>query len=234
MRSSLTGDLLLLAVDDRARYRTRGAPGIVLAAAELCEGLLAGRPVPALAVDPAESGRRRRRRVESFVRTEAGPALDRVAGRLVAAGAITPVEHRVLGMFTRRGYGVVDTAARSETEQRLRGALRVGTVPGPDTATLAVLAAVSGLARAVEPPPRDRAGRRAVAEHLNGLRWVVGEPVAEVLLATRAVLRRAGDAGDGFVPMSGTEAYGDSGGDGSGADGGAAGGGDGGGGGGGD
>ncbi len=218
MRPTLTGDLLLLAVDDRARYRTRGAPGVVLAAAELCEELLAGRPVPALAIDPAESPRRRRRRVQSLIRAEATPALDRVAGRLVHEGAITPAEHRVLGMVTRRGFGVAHTAARREAEQRLRAALRVGVVPGPDAAVLAVLGAVSGLARAVEPPPHDRAGRRAVAEHLNSLRWVVGEPLAEVLLATRRVLQRSGDAGNGFVPASGG-AYGDSGGDGSGGDG---------------
>jgi len=48
----------------------------------------------------------------------------------------------------------------------------------------------------------------------------VGEPLAEVIDATRAVLGRSGHPGDGFVPSGGADCYGDSGGAGSGGDGG--------------
>jgi uncharacterized membrane protein YgcG len=149
-----------------------------------------------------------------------------------AGGAITPAEHRVLGLFPRHGYAVLDRRARDAAVHRLQDALRVGAPAGPGEAALAVLAAVAGIARSVVPAPADRAGRRAVADHLDRLQWVAGDPVAEIVATTRRVLGRRGASGqDGFVPFVAHDPYGDSGGDGGGGDGG---GGDGGGGGGGD
>ncbi len=216
MPASLTSDLLLLALDDRARYRTRGAPGVPLAAAELVEWVLAGRPVPALVHDPAESPGRRRRRLEALLRAERGPALDRVAGRLEHERAITPAEHRVLGLFPRRGYAVVDWRAREAAVRRLQDALRVGVLPGRGEAALAVLAAVAGIARSVAPAPSDRAGRRALADHLQRMQWLAGEPVAEVVATARRVLGRSGEPQDGLVPFVAHDPYADSGGDGGG------------------
>ncbi len=233
--------VLLLAIDDRARYRTRGPVGVVLAAAELCDQTYADQTyADQTYADQAYAGQtvrvsgspaERRRLLADAIRSGSASALDRVGQRMTAAGAVVPIEHRFLRVFSRQGYAVADTTARADAERRLRAGLEPGSRPDAWTATLVLLAAVSGIARAVVPPPSHAAGRRAVAEHLNGLRPVVGEAVAEVVDATRRVYRRSGDAGDGFVPVGGAHSYGDDGGDGAGGDGG---GGDGGGGGGGD
>ena len=223
MQPTLPGDVLLLAVGDRAGYRTRGAVETVLGGALLCDAVLADR-APLLGA----KGKQRRKELERLVLDRGSTAVDEVGGLLCAAGVLAPLEHRVLGLFPRRGFAVRDASARQEAEQRLLSALSPGGRPDAGTAALAVLCAVSGIARSVAPPPSGRTERRALAAHLNGLVTVVGPGVAEILVATRDAYRRNGSS-DVFVPLTGDDGYGDSGGDGGGG-----GGGDGGGGGGGD
>ena len=122
----------------------------------------------------------------------------------------------MLGLFPRHGYAVLDGPRRTDAERRVWSGLQPGAWPDPWTATLVLLSAVSGIARAVVPPPTDKAGRRAVADHLNGLRLVVGGPVADLVDVTRHAYHRAGNSGDGFVASGGAGCYGDGGGDGGG------------------
>lgn len=218
MPPTLPSDVLLLAVGDRAAFRTAGAVETVLGGALLCDAVLADRP-PLL----AGQGKQRRKELERLVVDRGATAVDEIGGLLCAGGVLAPLEHRVLGLFPRRGFAVLDTTARWEAEQRLLAAMTPGARPDPGTAALAVLCAVSGIARSVAPPPSRRADRRVLAAHLNGLEAVVGPGVAEILLATRAAYRRSG-SGDGFVPVNGSDGYGDSGGDGGGGDGGGGGG----------
>ena len=149
MRLGLADDVLLLAVDDGARYRTRGSVGIVLSGALLAEAVFAGAPDPLGVV----AGARRRRRLAGLVVQHADDSLGHVASRLRAAGAIAPVTSKVLGVFPRHGYALLDGAPAWHAAQRLRSALTPGATPDPATATLAVLCAVSGIARSVAPPP---------------------------------------------------------------------------------
>ena len=226
MRPTLPSDVLLLTVGPRARFLTRGPVQPVLAGALLCDELLSG-------AAPADSGPGRGAEPHLLLDERARSALEEVARPLCAAGVLAPHEHRVLGLFGRQGYAVLDARARSGAEQRLRAALTPGSAPDAGAACLAVLCAVSGIARSVVPPPASPADRDAVAEHLNGLRGAVGPDLAAVLLATRTAHHRDGGGDGSFVPVGGG-CYGDGGGsDGGGSDGGG-GGGDGGGGGGGD
>jgi hypothetical protein len=148
-----------------------------------------------------------------LLRDAAPTSVQRTAAPLIAAGAIAAYEHRVLGLFPRQGHTVTDTGWHATAEHRLRSALAPGTRLDPGTAAFAVLCAVSGIARAVQPPPADRAARHAIASHLNALRGVVGPATAAVLDATVAAYRRS-DSGDGFVFVGTGHCYGDEGGDG--------------------
>ena len=223
MRLALADEVLLLAVDDAARYRTRGPVGIVLSGALLAEAVLAGAPDP-LGLAP---GKLRRRRLASLVGQHADDALGHVAGRLCAAGVLAPVTHKVLGFFPRHGHRVLDPVLPWEAAQRLRAALVPGARPDPATATLAGLCAASGIARLVVPPPAYGEEQRAVAEHVNGLPLLAGAALAEVLSATRDAYRRTGNGaggGGGFLSSSSDGGcYGDAGGAGSGGDGGGSG-----------
>ncbi len=225
MQPTLAGDVLLLAVGDKARLGTRGGVEPVLAGALVGADALAGRTPSRLPPGP-----QRRKEVRAVLATRTQVALREVADPLVAAGVLGPAEHTLLGFVLRRGFTVVDRRARVDAENRLRAGLLTPT-RDPHLAVLAVLCAVSGIASSVLPAPTERQARRAVAAHLNGLRAVVGPEVAEVLVATRDAYRRQHRDGGTFVPDSGRDPYGDSGGDGGGG-GGGDGGGDGGGGGG--
>ncbi len=220
MSQTLAGDVLLLAVGERGRWRSRGDVGTVLAGALLCEGVLAGQGLS----DATPAPRERHRRFVRLVQLRARGSAEEVAARL--GPAVAPVEHRVLGLFPRRGYEVVDAPALQGAARRLEAALAPGSRPAAEDACLAVLCAVSGIARSYAPLPGPDA-ERATAEHLNALAGAVGAPAAEVLRATRAAYRRRGRADDGVVPLHG--GYGDEGGVGSGASDGGGGGGDGGG-----
>ena len=223
MEPSLPADVLLLAVGDRGKFRTTGDAGTVLAGALLCSEAMAGAWLP-----ESSSTKGRRKDVERLIKDRSTTALEEVSRPLCLAGVLAPLEHRVLGIFPRRGFVVLDAEARRKGEQRLLAALAPGGRPDAGTAALAVLCALSGIARDLAPPPRPRAERKALAAHLNGLSAVVGPEVAAVLLATRAVYRRSGGGGGEFVPVNGngSDGYGDSGGDGGGGDGGGGGGGD--------
>ncbi|NHC45527.1 GPP34 family phosphoprotein [Motilibacter aurantiacus] len=217
--ADLPGDLLLLAVGERAAYRTRGPVAVALAGGMLVHDVLRGAPLGVVAGD--------RRGLDALLAHVAGTALPRVAAPLCGAGALAPHQHKVLGVFARRGYAVRDPAPRWQAERRLRAGLTPGPWHDPGVAALAVLAAVSGVARTVCPPPPDRVGRRGLADHLNALRWQLGPEASEVVLAVRRAYRRQGASGDSFVPSHG-DGFGDSGGagDGGGGDGGGGGGGD--------
>jgi len=219
MRPTLPGDVLLLAAGPRARFLTRGPVQTVLAGALLCDALLpGGRPSPGR---PAELRR--------LLDERATTALAEAGEPLRAAGVIVPCEHRVLGLFRREGFTVLDLGARTDAEQRLRAALTPGSSPDAADASLAVLCALAGIARALVPPPASRADRDAVADHLNGLRTVLGPDLTAVLEATRARYHRDGGGEGAFVPVGSGDCYGDgggSGGDGAGGDGGGGGGGD--------
>lgn len=219
MEPTLASDVLLLATGERARTTTRGSVEPVLAGALLCTDVLAGATLSLL-----PPGRARRREVRAHLAARTTVALPQVAGPLLTAGVLAPQEARVLGMVVRRGHAVRDGQAHAAALGRLRTALLTPTYD-PWLASLAVLCAVSGIASALVPPPSDRASRRALAHHLNGLRAVVGPHAAEVLTATRDAYRRRHRDGDSFVPDSGSDPYGDSGGDGGGGDGGGDGGG---------
>lgn len=208
--STPASDLLLLAVGPRAGWTGRGPIGIALAGGLLCEQLLAAGP--RILLPPG------RRHLVRHLLDQEVVATAAVAAHLCTAGVLEPAEYRVLRVFPRRGYAVRHESSRADAVQRLRYGLVPGTQPPPAPALLAVLAAVSGVARAWVPPPARRRDRRAVAQHLNGLRTVVGPDVAEVLLAVRKAYRRSGGGGSGggdFVSESG-DGYGDSGGSGDG------------------
>jgi len=207
---SLAGDLLLLAVADRASYITRGPVAPALSGALLCQELFDGHPLGTFAPD--------RRSLVRLLEVGAQHAVAEVSGPLCSAGVLAPAEHRVLGLFPRRGFVVTAPSARLDAVARLRTALTPGTSPYAPTAALAVLCATSGIARVVAPPPRSRGQRRELAAHINGLRFVVGPDVSEVLLAVRELYRRegtntaSGSSDSSFVPASGNDGYGDSGG----------------------
>lgn len=173
---SLPGDVLLLAVTDRARYCTRGTVSTVLAGALLCSEALARDPMPA-----APASRVSTKDLVRLLRGRAVSAIDEVSGPLRHGGVLAPLEHNVLGLFPRRGFVTRDPLARWQAEQRLLAAITPGARPDPGTAALAVLCAVSGIARSVKPPPPRRADRKVLAAHLNGLSAIVGPAVAEVL-----------------------------------------------------
>lgn len=209
---SLSADVLLLAVGDKGRFRTRGSAGTVLAGALFCQEVLVGMPVGRVARDRAE--------LVALVEARAPRAVQEVGAALTAVRVLAPVEHKVMGLFPRRGYEVLDQVAHTRAEQRLRAGLTAGARPDAHESALAVLCAVAGIARAVVGPPAGRAAGRALAAHLNDLRGVVGPDVAEVLLAVRQAYRRRDSDGNVFVPTgSGRDGYGDSGGDGDGGSG---------------
>lgn len=197
---------MLLAVGDKARYRTRGSVGPVLAGALLCHEVLQRATAAPSAPD--------RGQLVALVDSRAATAPAEVGGALSAQGALTPYEHKVLGLFPRRGYAVLDAVAQMHARQRLIAGLTPGSRPDQATAALAVLCATSGLARAVLGPPPSKRARQEVAAHLNALRPVVGLELTEILLAVRRVYRRRDSDGASFVPEGGGEDYGDSGGDG--------------------
>jgi uncharacterized membrane protein YgcG len=173
----------------------------------LCESAMAGWPIL-----PEETGPRRPARLTALVEGLAPAAVNRCARPLVTAGVIAPLEHMTLRVFSRNGYQVLAWEPRQLAAQRLLSALTPGWTPPPGEAALAVLCAMSGIAAHVTSPPGNRAGRVAMAQHLNGLRGVVGEHVAEVLFATRRAYRRTRADDWVFVPMDGSSGYGDSGG----------------------
>lgn len=210
MEPGLAGDVLLLAVVDGARFRTAGGVDTVLAGALLCGEAMGGRLLPA-----RPAGKERRSDLEKLVRHRSATAVEEASRPLVLSGVLVAHTHRALGLFPRHGFRVLETWPQWQAEQRLRSALRPGSRPDPGSAALAVLCAVSGIARAVQPAPARKADRKALAAHLNGLAAVVGPDVTDVLLATRAVYRRRG-AGDGFAADD--DGYGDSSGDGGGGD----------------
>ena len=142
----------------------------------------------------------------------AATAVDRCAAPLVADGAISPLEQVTLRIFRRNGYQVNASETQQDAARRLLGALTPGSSPPPGEAALAVLCATAGLGGLVMAPPAKRAGRVALAQHLNGLRPVVGEPVAEVLFATRRAYRRTHANDWVFAPADGSSGYGDHGG----------------------
>ena len=220
MQPSLAADVLLLATGHKARFTTKGAVEPVLAGALLCGEVLGGARLSRL-----PPGRHRRREIRAVLAARARVARHEVAGPLVSAGVLVPLEHRVLGFVVRRGFAVLDGSAQAVAETRLRTVLLTPTAD-PGLGALAVLCAVSGIAATVVPPPRDRRSRRALAAHLNGLRAVVGPDLAEVLTATRDAYRRQHRSDGSFVPDSGRDPYGDSGGDGGDGGGGDGGGGD--------
>jgi hypothetical protein len=207
MHPGLASDVLLLAIDSRARYRTRGSVGVVVAAAELCESTLAGQPLPANG--PSGSGGRAAD-LARLLRDAAPTSVQRTAAPLIAAGAIAAYEHRVLGLFPRRGHTVTDTGWHATAEHRLRSALAPGTRLDPGTAGIrGALRGVrhrSGGATAADRPrraPRDRvtperAARRRRPRHRGGAR------------RDRGGLRRS-DRSDGFVFVGTGHCYGDEG-----------------------
>jgi uncharacterized membrane protein YgcG len=219
MDPTLAGDVLLLATGARARWTTKGRVETVLAGALLCTEVLHGARLSWL-----PPGRPRRKELRRLVERRALTARDEVAGPLVAAGVLAPLEHRLLGVVVRRGFAVLDRRSWADAEGRLRTAL-LTPHRDPGLASLAVLCAVSGIAGSLLPPPTDRRSKRALAAYLNGLRTVVGPELAEVLTATRDAYRRQHRDADSFVADSGRDPYGDSGGDGGGGDGGDGGGG---------
>ncbi|MDX6245713.1 MAG: Golgi phosphoprotein 3 [Frankiales bacterium] len=207
MAATLSGDVLLLAIGPRATFQTVGPVGLVLAGALLCESAMAGWPIL-----PESNGPRRAKELTALVEGLAPAAVDRCAAPLEADGVIARLEHVTLRVFRRNGYQMIAWEPRQDAARRLVSALTPGRTPSRGEAVLAVLCATAGLAGHVMPPPAKRAGRVALAHHLNGLRPVVGEPVAEVLFATRRAYRRA-DANDWvFAPVDGSSGYGDHGG----------------------
>jgi len=225
MTGALSADVLLLAVGDKARYRTRGGPGTVVAGAVVCEQVLAGTPVTRFAPD--------RFGLVDVIRERAPQAVDEVAAPLSTAGILSPYVHKVMGLFPRHGYRVLDDSARIRAEQRLHAGLAPGARPDRHEAALALLCAMSGIARAVAGSPSGRGEAGLLAAHLNSLAPVVGPDACEVLLAVRQAYGRRGSGDGAFVPDGdgrggrGSDGYGDSGGsgDGGGGDGGGDGGG---------
>jgi len=218
MRPTLPSDVLLLAVGERAGYLTRGPVETVLAGALLCADVLSGAALPA--PGPAQAAALRRQLDE-----RAASALDEASRPLCAAQVLSPHEHRVLGLFRRSGFAVLDAGARADAERRLRSALTPGSSPDAGAAALAVLCAVSGIARRIVPPPTSPADREAVADHLNGLAVVLGADLSAVLEATRARYHREAGGEGAFVPVGSGDCYGDGSGGHGGGDGGSDGGG---------
>ncbi|WP_432494309.1 GPP34 family phosphoprotein [Kineococcus gypseus] len=226
---ALPARVLLVALGERARYRTRGPVDLVLAGALLCEEAAQGRVPPPSTGRPG--GPPAAVAHQRLLELRAATAFAEVTGPLLAAGVVEPCEHRVLRLFTRRGLRAVDGASAARERDAVLAALRPGARPAPRDAVLALLCAVSGVASSLAPPPVQRAARAELAAHLNDLHLLLAPRVAEVVRATRDAHRaRRGDGPGGadLVPADGGDGYGDGGG----GDAGGGGGGDGGGGGG--
>lgn len=205
MTASLSSDVLLLALGERANYLTNGPVQPVLAGALLCEELLAGRPLPPMAAARTYQGQ-----LLAELPRLGRVALSRAAEPLLHDGTIQPYTYRLLKVFSRDGFRVTDRAALLAARQRLQSALTPGPDPTPAHAVLGQLCALSGIAVQVLTPPADRRTRAAYAQRLNQLAHLAGPQIGEVLLATRRLY--AHERVDSvFVPVDGSTTYGDGG-----------------------
>lgn len=224
-------DLFLLAKEHLGGRATLGQRGRLVAAAQMCEHVLAGGGL----LPERKTGRKRVKELQELMRQEEESAIEQVTDQLCATGVLGRKPGRFL-LWKYEDLVIANEDAVRAAEARLSSALTPGAVPDAGQAVLAILCRLGGIGTGLVPASHGdkvalKRERTVLAAHIDSLRPVVGPDVAEVLdAAAQLSLRRPNTTsawGDLSFPVRDSDWGGDGGGgsDGGGGDGGGGGGG---------